>query len=166
MDIDKERQDRIKRHAEILNHGVPGAVVVAIAAVIGDVEIAAAWTNWDTTTDTQATTWTSWVVTERTIGHVRVIYQKALYDEYAERQHKLTPSEQSAWVRPLTGVTKLQWGAFYEAQEKDNAYYPAGPITVTFTDGEATIPKKGQLPVEQRSTADRFLTALRKGTHL
>jgi hypothetical protein len=166
VDIDKERQDRIKRHAEIPNRGVPGAVVLAIAAVVGDGEIAAAWTDWDTTTDTQATTWTCWVVTERTVGHVRVIYQNALYDEHAERQHKLTPSEQSAWVRPLTDVTKLQWGAFCEAQEKDNAYYPADPITVTFTDGEATIPKKRELPVDQRSKADRFLTALRKGTHL
>jgi hypothetical protein len=43
-----------------------------------------------------------------------------------------------------------------------DTYYPADPVTVTFTDWETTIPET-DFPVDQRQTADRFLTALRRG---
>lgn len=137
---------------------------LAVAVVVGDAEIEAAWPAWDTTS-AETTTWTCWVVTERILGHVRVEYERGFYDEHAEREHKLTPSSRSSWVRPLNSVTRLQWGAFYEAPEKDDAYHPAEPIKVKFPNWETPIPDGG-LPVEQRSTADRFLTALRKGANL
>ena len=39
------------------------------------------------------------------------------------------------------------------------------PITVMFSVGQTTIPET-DFPAEQRQTADRFLTALRKGVGL
>jgi hypothetical protein len=159
VNIDRERWDYIKQHASIPHRGVPTAVVEAIATVVPEARIEAAWPDWHSTDS--MTTWTCWIVTPTALGHVRVEYERADYDEPADREHKLTPSSQSAWVRRLTSVAGLQFGAFCEANERD-AYHPAAPITVMFSVGETTIPET-DFPVEQRQTADRFLTALRKG---
>jgi hypothetical protein len=55
-------------------------------------------------------------------------------------------------------------GCVSEAQAMQGTCYPADPITVTFTDWETTIPE-ADFPVDQRPTADRFLTALRRGVN-
>lgn len=162
MIIDQERWLYFQQHASLRDRGVPKAVVVAIGSVIGDAKIVASWPDWNTTNTT--TTWTCWVVTQKALGYARVEYAKNLYDEHEEHRHALTPSNQSAWVRPLTGVIGLRWGAIFEAQAIHDTYYPADPITVTFTDWETTIPE-ADFPVDQRRTADRFLTALRKGVN-
>lgn len=90
-----------------------------------------------------------------------------MYGEYAEgqRQIPLTPTSMESWVRPLSGISKLRWGAVYEHSGEFDTYLPAEPITVTFTDGlETTIPEAdSSIPTEQRSAVDALLTALRKG---
>jgi hypothetical protein len=138
--------------------------VVAIGSIIGNAEIQAAWPDWNTT-DT-ATMWTCWIVTQKALGYVRVEYDRAHYDEYQDRQNPLTPSNQSAWVRPLASVVELRWGAVYEAQAYHDTYHLAEPIMVTFTDRETTIPEEAHFPVEHRPTADLFLTALLKGVNI
>lgn len=158
--IDQQRRDYIQLHASIPDHGVPAAMVEAIGAVVRGAGIEAAWPDWNSTDST--TTWTCWIVTPKVLGHVRVEYGRAHYDEHAEREHKLTPSSQSAWLRPLTDVIHLRWGAVHESGAQNNTYYPAEPITVTFSDGEITIPQ-ADFQVEQRPTADRVMTALRRG---
>jgi hypothetical protein len=158
--LDQQRREYIHRHASVQHRVVPTAVVEAIAAVVPGAKIEAAWPDWNSTDST--TTWTCWIVTPKILGHVRVEYGRALYDEDADREHKLTPASQSAWLRPLTDVIQLRWGAVHGAQAQQETYYPAEPITVTFSDGETTIPD-GDFPVEQAPTAGRFLTALRKG---
>ena len=137
-------------------------MVEAIAAVVADAKIEAAWPVWNSTDST--TTWTCWIVTPKALGHVRVEYGGALYDEHADREHKLTPSSQSAWLRPLTDVIQLRWGAVREAQPQHDTYYPAEPITVTFSDGETTIPE-GDFPVEQHPKADQVLAAIRRAVN-
>jgi hypothetical protein len=134
-------------------------VTVAISSVIGDAEIRESWLYWNTTDTT--TTWTCWVVTQKALGCVRVEYAKYLYDDLEEHNIKVTPSRQTAWVRPLSAITELRWGAIYAAEAELDTYYPAERITVTFTDREIAIPE-ADFPVEQRLTADRFLTALRE----
>ena len=163
MIISGELQQYIEKHASVPDRGVPKAVVVAIASVIGGAGIQAAWPSWYTTGAT--TTWTCWVVTQRALGYVRVEYGKALYDQHAERERQLVPSSQSAWVRPLADVLGLRWGAVYESQRNDNAYEPAEPITVTFTDRETTIPEDGDVLGGDRPALDRVLTALREGAN-
>ena len=134
-----------------------------MGSVIGDAEIQASWPYWNTTATT--TTWTCWVVTQNALGCVRVEYQKYLYDDIEERTNKLTPSSQSAWVRPLSGVTELRWGAVYEEQAEFDTYYPAEPLTVTFTDWETKI-GEADFPVDQRPKADQLLAAIRKSLKL
>jgi hypothetical protein len=158
--IDQQRLEYIQQHASIPHHGVPTAVVEAIAAVVQNAKIEAAWPDWNSTDS--MTTWTCWIVTPKALGHVRVEYGSARYDEHAEGQHKLTPSSQSAWLRPLADVIQLRWGAVQEAGAQPDTYYRTEPITVRFSDGETTIPE-ADFPVEQRPTADRLLTALRRG---
>ncbi len=165
MIIDNERYIDIYRHASVQDRGVPRAVVLAIGRVIGDAEIQAAWPDWAVANTNPTTTWTCWIVTQSALGFVRVEYGRAHYDEYAERQHKLTPSNQSAWVRRLNDIVEVRWGAVYEAQERDNDYCPAEPITVRFADWETAIPSEGGIPVERRSAADGLLTALRNGAN-
>jgi hypothetical protein len=161
--IDQNRFLHIQQHASAGDRGAPKAVVVAIGSVIGDEEIRESWPYWNTTPTT--TTWTCWVVTQNAaLGCVRVEYQKYLYDDLEERTNKVTPSSQSSWVRPLSGVTGLRWGAVYEAPSEFDTYYPAEPITVTFTDWETTIPE-ADFPVEQRPKADQLLAAIRKSVN-
>jgi hypothetical protein len=158
--IDQNRCLHIQQHASLGDRGAPQAVVVAIGSIIGDAEIRESWPYWNTTEST--TTWTCWVVTEKALGCVRVEYKKYLYDDMEERRERLTPSSQSAWVRPLSGVIGLRWGAVYEAESEHDTYYPAEPITVTFTDWEATIPA-ADFSADQRLKADQLLAAIRKG---
>ena len=160
--IGQQRRDYIKGHATIPPHGVPTAVVEALAALVGGAKIEAAWPDWHSTDST--TTWTCWIVTPTALGHVCVEYARGRYDEHADREHKLTPSSQSAWLRPLSDVIQLQWGAVHEAQAQQDTYFPAEPITVTFSDGQTRIPE-GDFPVEQRPRADRLLAAIRKAVN-
>ena len=160
--IDQNRCLHIQQHASLGDRGAPKAVVVAIGSVIGEAEIRESWPYWNTTAAT--TTWTCWVVTQNTLGCVRVEYRRHLYDDIEERTNELTPSSQSAWVRPLSGVTGLRWGAVYEAESEFDTYYPAEPITVTFTDWETTIPG-ADFPVDQRPKADQLLAAIRKSVN-
>ena len=157
--IDQNRFLHIQQHASLGDRGAPKAVVVAIGSVIGDAEIQASWLYWNTTPTT--TTWTCWVVTQKALGGVRVEYGKTLYDDLDERRNRVTPSSQSAWVRPLSGIIGLRWGAIYGAEAEFDTYYPAEPITVTFTDRETKIPED-DFPVEQCSKADQLLAAIRK----
>jgi hypothetical protein len=160
--IGQQLRDYVHAHASIPQRGVPRAVVEAIATLVADAKIKAAWPDWDSTDST--TTWTCWIVTPEALGYVRVEYGMPLYDERADREHKLTPSSQSAWSRPLTDVIQLRWGAVHEAQAQHDTYYPAEPITVTFSDGETTIPE-GDFPVEQCAKADQVLAAIRAGVN-
>jgi hypothetical protein len=157
--IDQNRWLHLQQHASVGDRGAPQAVLVAMGSVIGDAEIQASWPYWNTTATT--TTWTCWVVTQNALGCVRVEYQKYLYDDIEERTNKLTPSSQSAWVRPLSGVTELRWGAVYAEQAEFDTYYPAEPLTVTFTDWETKI-GEADFPVDQRPKADQLLAAIRK----
>jgi hypothetical protein len=157
--IDQNRLLHLQQHASVEDRGAPQAVVVAMGSVIGDAEIQASWPYWDTTATT--TTWTCWVVTQNALGCVRVEYQKDLYDDIAERTHRLIPSSQSAWVRPLSGVVGLRLGAVYEEQGESDTYYPAEPPTVMFTDWEAKI-GEANFPVAQRKKADQLVAAIRK----
>jgi hypothetical protein len=157
--ISQQRREYIQQHASIPHLGVPTAVVEALAALVADAKIEAAWPDWNSTDST--TTWTCWIVTPKALGYVRVEYGRADYDEHADGEQKLTPSSQSAWLRPLSDAIQLRWGAVHEAPAQHDTYYPAEPITVTFSDGETTIPER-DFPVEQRPTADRLLTAIRK----
>lgn len=135
-----------------------------MGSVIGDADIEVAWPRWSTDDTRPRTTWTCWVVTRKALGYVRVQYDKAYYDRREEHRQMLTPSNQSAWVRPLSRLVELRWGAIYEAESQHDTYYPAEPITATFTDGEITIPE-GDLLFGDRGAADRILTALRKGAN-
>jgi hypothetical protein len=161
--IDEKRYLDIYRHASVQDRGVPKAVVLAIGTVTGGDEVKAAWPDW-ITTDPAATTWTCWVVTQKALGFVQVEYEKALYDEYSEREHNLNPKKQTAWVRRLSDIIEVGWGAVYEAQERDKDYCPAEPITIRFADWATAIPTtEGGIPPERRSAADGLLTALREG---
>jgi hypothetical protein len=169
MVITGRRREYIRKHVFVPDHGTPNAVVVAIASVIGDAAgIRAAWTSRATGSATGNTTYTCWVVTDRTLGHVSVEYARDMYDEDADREHNLTPTSMESWVRPLGGVIRLQLGAVHEDSSLDDTYYPAQPFSVKFTDGfEVTIPEEAAaVPPEQRCAVDAFLTALRKGARI
>lgn len=165
MIITAQRREWIRQHAFIPDRGAPHAVAVAIASVIGDGNILAAWLTWVTGTGMGTTTYTGWVVTGTDLGHVQVEYDREFYDQHAESQHHLTPTSTACWVRPLAGIIGLRWGAFYEDSSKDDTYYPARSITVTFADHEVTIGEDA-VPVEQRAAADGLLAAIRKGANI
>ena len=135
-------------------------MVEAVQAVVRGAAIEAAWPDWHSTDST--TTWTCWVVTAKILGYVRVEYERVSYDEPADREHTLTPSSQSAWLRPLKDVIQLRWGAVHAAGAQPDTYHLAEPMTVTFSDGETTIPER-DFSVEERPTAERFMIALRRG---
>jgi hypothetical protein len=165
MELDDTRWPKIQAIADVLDpeaRSAPKAVVVAVNSIIGDLDRAAAWSSMDTTES--STTWSCWVVTECSIGHVRIEYEKYLYDQGEEPRSELTPSGWSAWVRPLADIVGLRYGAFYAAQGEPTIFEPAGPITVIFTNGEISIPE-GPVPVEQRAAADRIFSAIRAGVN-
>ena len=159
MELDETRWREIEALASFPGTSAPKAVVVAVNSVIDNSVSAAAWSSMDTTEST--TTWSCWVVTERSLGHVLIKYKKAEYDEREERQKELTPSSWSVWVRPLADVIGLRYGAFYAADGQPNVFYPAEPVKVIFSDGAVSIPA-GPIPIDQRAEVGRVITALRE----
>jgi hypothetical protein len=162
MEFDETRWREIQGLASFPGTTAPKAVVVAVNSIIDRSARAASWSWMDTRASTTA--WTSWVVTERSVGHVLIKYKKADYDEREERQNELTPSSSSAWVRPLADIIGIRYGAFYAAESKPTVFYPAEPIKVIFSDGPVSIPA-GPIPIDQRAEVSRIITVLREGVN-
>lgn len=162
MEINEKTWSNTQPLADVEGRVAPKAVVVALNSIIGDADTAASWSQVSYPT-ASTTVWQCWIVTESAIGHIRVEYQHELYDQEAERQEELTPSNWSAWVRPLADILRLEYGAFYAATGKPTTFEPAIPIKVIFTNGEITIPEGNSIPVEHRAAADKIFSKLRAG---
>ena len=160
MELDETRWREIHAFASVPGASAPKAVVVAVNSIIEHSISAATWSSMETTESTTA--WSCWVVTERSVGHVLIKYEKAAYDEREERQKELTPSSWYVWVRPLADIVGLRYGAFYAAEGKPTVFDPAEPIKVIFSDGAVNIPA-GPIPSDQRAEVGRIITALREG---
>jgi hypothetical protein len=159
MEFDETRWREIQGFASFAGKSAPKAVVVALNSIIDRSVSAATWTSMDTTASTTA--WRCWAVTERSIGYVLIRYKKADYDEVEERQKELTPSNWSVWVRPLTDIIGIRYGAFSAAEGSPTVFYPAQPIKVIFSDGAVSLPA-GPIPIDQRAEVSRVITALRE----
>jgi hypothetical protein len=161
MEIGENTWPTLQALAAVQDREAPKAVVVALNSVLGEIaDTALSWSLMTTTETT--TTWTCWVVTELVLGHVRVEYTAAIYDQSAEAQRELTPSAWSAWVRPLADIVELRYGAFYSAPGKSTVFEPAEPLTLIFANGDkCKIP--GPIPADQRGAADNLFTKIRAG---
>ena len=162
MELDETRWLEIQGLASYQGRGAPKAVVVAVSSIIDNSARAAVWSPMNTTQST--TTWSAWVVTERSVGHALIKYKKAGYDQHEERQRELAPSGWSVWVRPLADIVGLRYGAFYAVEGKPTAFDPAEPIKVIFSDTAVSIPA-GPIPVDQRAEVGRVIRALREGVN-
>jgi hypothetical protein len=162
MEFDETRWREIHALASSPGISAPKAVVVALNSIIDKSVSAAAWSSMSTTETTTA--WSCWVVTERSVGHVLVRYKTSEYDESKERQNELTPSNWTVWVRPLSDIIGIRYGAFYGAEGKATVFDPAQPIKVIFSDCAVSIPA-GPIPIDQRAEVGRIITALREGVN-
>ncbi|MFZ0227439.1 MAG: hypothetical protein WA622_00045 [Mycobacterium sp.] len=161
MEIGEITWPKLQALAAVQDREAPKAVVVALSSILGDVaDGALSWSLMSTTETT--TTWTCWIVTEHSVGHVRIEYTAAIYDQSAEAQRELTPSAWSAWVRPLADIVEFRYGAFYAAPGKSTVFEPAVPLTLIFANGDqCKIP--GPIPLDQRGAADNLFTRIRAG---
>ena len=78
-----------------------------------------------------------------------------------ERRNELTPSNWSVWVRPLTDIIGIRYGAFSADEGNPTVFYPGQPIKVIFSDGAVSIPAS-PIPIDQRAEVSRLITALRE----
>jgi hypothetical protein len=159
MEFDETRWREIQGFASFPGTSAPKAVVVALNSIIDKSVSAATWSSMETTASTTA--WKCWAVTERSVGYALIRYKKANYDELEERQNELTPSNWSAWVRPLADIIGIRYGAFYAAEGNPTVFYPTQPIKVIFSDRAVSIPA-GPIPIDQRAQVSRVITALRE----
>jgi len=160
MEVDSTRWRQLQELSSVKGRQAPKAVVVALASVAGDSDTdrMAVWPSMATTAST--TTWSCWIVTERSLGHVRIEYEKYLYDLGDEAVWELAPSDWSAWVRPIANVIGFRFGPFYPAHRQATIFEPAERVVVTFPDGDVNIPD-GPVPVDQRANLGRIIEALR-----
>ncbi len=159
MEFDETRWREIHGFASSSGASAPKAVVVALNSIIDKSASAATWSSMETTATT--TVWKCWAVTERAVGYVLIRYKKAGYDEHEERRNELTPSNWSVWVRPLTDIIGIRYGAFSAAEGNPTVFYPDQPIKVIFSDGSVSIPAS-PIPSDQRAEVSRLVTALRE----
>ena len=122
MELDETRWLEIQEVASYRGRGAPKAAVVAVNSIIDTSARAAVWSPMDTTQST--TTWSAWVVTERSVGHALIKYEEAEYDQHEEHQRELAPSGWSVWVRPLADIVGLKYGAFYAVEGNENVFDP------------------------------------------
>jgi hypothetical protein len=159
MEFDETRWREIQGFASFPGRSAPKAVVVALNSIIDKSVSTATWSSMDTTAST--TVWKCWAVTERSVGYALIRYKTADYDEHQERQKELAPSNWSVWVRPLTDIIGIRYGAFSAAEGNPNVFYPVEPIKIIFSDGGVSVPA-GPIPTDQRAEVSRLITALRE----
>ena len=159
MEFDETRWREIQGFASFPGTSAPKAVVVALNSIIDKSVSAATWSSMETTAST--TVWKCWAVTERAVGYALIRYKTAGYDDRAERQKELTPSNWSVWVRPLADIIGIRYGAFYADEGNPTVFYPAQPIKVIFSDRAVSIPA-GPIPIDQRAAVSRVISALRE----
>jgi hypothetical protein len=76
MEIDETRWRNLQALASVSDRGAPKLVVVALGSLIGHSSKLVVWPSMDTTVST--TTWSCWVVTERSLGRLKIEYEKPL----------------------------------------------------------------------------------------
>ena len=137
MDIEPERWDHIQSHVDVPDHKAPAAVVLSVAALIGDADISASWPRWEIG---GATRWTCWVVTRTSLGYVRVEYQRDWYDQAIDKTNPVLPSLQTGWVRRLADTVRVDYGRFFRHEGQEVKYLPLDPIIITFPEGQLAVP--------------------------
>ena len=160
MELNETRWEHIQSHATYGDRKAPKAVIVAIATVLGGAQINASWTRWETSFESRKTVWTTWVVTDKTLGYVSVTYDLDEYDLQNECNGEMPTTGLTTWARPLSHITGIEPSVSYGAADRANAWYPAASFKVIFPDEPITI-GDGGFPVEDRPEADLFFEALR-----
>jgi hypothetical protein len=160
MRIPQQRWDHIQRHANVRDRQAPAGVVLSIASAIGDADIVASWSGREFG---QHTIWTCWAVTPTTLGYARVEYQREWYDLVEETTNPVVPSSQSAWVRPLASVIALESGSYFKDERQKDAYYPLGPMKITFQDITFAMPGPKGFSADDRDRANTFIKAIHAG---
>ena len=161
MRIPQERWGHIQPHANVFEREAPSGVVLSIASILGDADIVASWSGREFG---QSTIWTCWVVTSSTtLGYARVEFQREWYDLSEEKTNPVVPSSQSAWVRRLGSVVAVEHGSYFRDERRKDAYYPLGPMKITFQDITVTVPGPKGFSADGRDRANTFIKAIRAG---
>lgn len=153
------------------NDSPPWAVMVAVAALIGDGDpIEASWVEYE---PVGPTTWTVLIVTKaKRLVYSEVQFKAAGYDGLQDQNDPADATVNAAWVRPLRDVVKLKIGKVGLLVGKPgmpvgvgNDWFPVGDVKLTFGDGEIVslgFDQAGMGEV-QRRRSDDFLRAVRAG---
>jgi len=161
MDITETTWSHLQAAADVENRSAPKAVVVALNSILGDADALTSWSRVDF--PPESTVWSCWIVTESSVGHVRVEYTHPLYDQYEEGQQEVLPSACAAWVRPLADIVGLQYGRFYGVEGKPTTFEPAESVEVTFSGGQVIRIPEYPILADQRGAADNIFSRLRAG---
>jgi hypothetical protein len=159
--ITKERWAHIKPYLHVNDYDAPAGVVIAVEALTNGDEIIASWPSW---TFEEATTWTVWIVTQKgLLAHAEVRYDREWHDQANEMQHRISPSSQTGWARPLNTAIRIEYGQLVELNFGQD-WFCRGPLKLTFPDETITVPsEQGFKNITERFFIDTFTQAVRNG---
>ncbi|MGH3576294.1 MAG: hypothetical protein ACRDU0_01860 [Mycobacterium sp.] len=169
--VDEEYWAALKRHTGTRDRSAPFAVMLMVAALLGDDKVKASWAAFEPA-DTPAT-WSVFVVTADRLLYAKLKFDAEAYDFDTENQRPGVVSAPTtlevAWARRLTDVVRLEigkYGAGYERGPRD--WFPVGGVHLIFsdsTDVDLLIDQTKSYDTD-RSRSDDFIEAVRAGAGL
>jgi hypothetical protein len=171
-----DRWDDLRAHTGTHVKSAPWAVILAVAALVGDDEIKASWTLYEPDQPEGHTTWTEYIVTAERLSYAQLRFNAQSYDldedNDAFSRRNVTANITAAWARRLSDVTQLHIGSCAERLPENGPHdwVAIGGIRLIFNDGgelKFALDQRalrGYPQVIQRS--DQFIAAIRSGAKI
>jgi hypothetical protein len=171
LTTDEERWSAILAHTKTPVSDPPWAMILAVAALLGDEKIEGSWVTFKPAEPEEHSTWAVFVATSDRLIHVELQFDRERYNAYEDKQLGRVPTTIASWSRRLRDVSRIEIGACQtrlpERGPKD--WIGVGKVSLIFKDGEHVDLSFDQLAMdrrEDRERSDDFLAAIRAGAKI
>ncbi|MGV0068561.1 hypothetical protein ACRU44_12600 [Mycobacterium colombiense] len=171
LSTDETRWADLIAHTKTRVSDPPFAVVLAVAALLGDDEIKGSWATFKPAEPEEHSTWAVFVATPDRLIHVELRFDQEMYNAHQDNQLRRDPTTFVSWVRRLRDVSHIEIGTcearFPERGPHD--WIGVGKVSLIFKDGERVNLPFDQLAmdrIEDRNRSDDLLAAIRAGAKI
>jgi hypothetical protein len=165
----------LRPHTGTHAKSAPWAVLLAVAALVGDEDITGSWTDYQPNEPEGHTTWTEHIATAKRLIHVQLQFDAQMYDFDEDNdgltRRRVTAAIREAWARRLSDVAQLRIGHCGERlpERGPHNWVPIGDVSLSFNDGGKVQFEFDQQRMgypQERERSDQFIAAVRTGASI
>jgi hypothetical protein len=171
----EDRWTNIQAHTGTHVKSAPWAVLLAVAALVGDKDITGSWATYQPNEPEGHTTWTEYIATAERLIHVQLEFDAQMYDLGEDNdeigRRSVTAVIKEAWARRLSDVAQLRIGHCGERlpERAPHDGIPIGDISLSFNDGgkvHSGFDQQRMIYPQERERSDQFIAAVRAGANI